>query len=358
MCRLDRAAAVCLAMLLLFTGCAPGTPAKTPPPTLGPFSPATPAPTPELMPTHTPERRKLWDDGLYVTVPDRVGGNGGLQYQRIYDNYGEIVAGFYAANTAITLHESLDVVTAYDLFGVANFFSYDTLDYVLDDPVLLKTQANGGKESSVGYTLDGRTLVIRSGGKTYRYTLPKDYVLPSDRDEWDEGLYEYMVRDMVSGINDTMICLSDMSGGFAEGYGPAHLILYQTSEDISHWLEGDAYASVHVGDGCAVVTKYDWDLDSREHTVIDGNGKALYVIAEKEYFSEDREYTFTDYTVTADGKVVYEAIINTRQFPDYYYTDVTHELGHGLFGVCRGNYGGVVNAQGEWLVKRLTLDAD
>lgn len=379
------------------------------------FAPAEPLPSSEThYPSETQERKKLWQDGVYARV--KLNGQYNDVQCLVYDNYGDVVAQYYDfwEGNNIMLHEKSDLVLCYDYRGAFNLFSYEKLDYIMDSefPVQAKLRLPGNHPEREWKTeIKNRVLEFIEDGEKHTYSLPsldqsndiydindtmvlcnrklilykdgKDISslingsegdsaslnegyailqnwIPDDnkckytiidRDgeilwqdisrtnfwyseesniktdisgniltidnngekyEVDLGKYDSAEDIPVLGVNDQIVCQYKQGDEYIDTY---HLFRYKTGEDISYLLDNSYVVEIY--QEYILVRKERSDINPYDYAILDANANTLF---------------------TGNGHVGYE--------------------GYGLFSIIRGNYLGLINDKGEWLLRKLYINED
>ena len=385
----------------------------------GADTPPTPTPTSAPAPEAS-GREKLWDDGIYVTA--KRNGDYDAMQRLVYDNYGNVVGQYYDffETDRIMLNVKADLIMCQDYKGMFNIFSYEKLDYVIDDtyPISAKPRLPGAQPNREwDWELRGSVLTFTEDGIEQSYTLPIS-----------GGTHQ------ISAINDTMVYVDDS------------LILYQSGTILrSRKSDPSTYWHPHLNEGYAIMTE--WQADERLYrfTVIDKDGKTLWqgdwkeVYIDAERYEEESAFEVINGALTlrtggesyrvnildpADAQDIYVSGLNANVayivqpngrdrlvryktgedlsallqyrydaefnysptviiFRDYiviqYYDPKSdhgyaildgngnlisqgdgylYYVGHDLFELRRGNYFGVVNARGEWLLRLLRIGED
>ena len=388
------------------------------------FSAACAAPAPDVS-----DRKKLWDDGVYITIK-RHGDEESVQCL-VYDNYGDVVARYYDLdeNDRIVLNENSDLILCQDYKGAFNIFSYESLDYVIDESYPFQAQPRlpgDTPKREWDWEMQGSVLIFTEDGVEKRYTLPIDggthrvYNINDSMVRVDDSLILYqsgtILRNQKSG--PSMYWGADLNKGYAimtEWYVNEKLhrdiVLDNAGKTLwqGEWKEmyinAEGYelkaeSSIEVADGALILCvgnksyrvdvledaeilgvylgslnenvvsfwyqyRRDGELYSNVRLIRYKTGEDLSALLDdtsvyspddaifrnyiliQHYGSNWAPYTGRDYTIL-DGN----GILISRGDGYLYY------MGHDLFELHRGNYYGVVNAKGEWLLRLLAIGED
>ena len=298
--------AIIFLLVLILAGCSVPTPTADTP---SPIPPATPSPTitPEVTPppTSAPEfdahrRKKLFDDDVYVTMPSRwqiPGANVPIK-QFVYNNYGEIVAEFVSDDIEPSVNGKYDVIAVcsrWEYNREYNLFSFEKLDYLFNDKAEFRDSYDDYPDK-YKCEIANNIFKVFSAGKTYTCEIP-------------DGDY-YVLH-----INDSIVYLSSDRDD--------KLILYKIGKDISDFIKSDDYGRPTYWSDKYVFIKYGF---SDGYTILDADGEVIY---------------YNESKINLDPSIV---------GGDY--------LGHDLFKMYRGNYYGVVNEDGDWVVRSLLMMDD
>jgi len=312
--------------------------------------------------------KKLWEDGVYAKV--RLNGTFGSVQCLVYDNYGNAVAQYYNLQRGkdVTLHKQTDYVLCHDYIGAYNVFSFETLGFVMDDgfPIRANLRMPDKPFERRQGEVAGNTFMPPEPTSYYREHVNDEYTIIEKK---ELGFTEYSITDR---------------------HGET---LWQGGSQPNLVLNGRGDIQAEINDGILMIVSNGekYELDVREY----GSAKDVSVHSindsivlincpfnkNSEYHSFYRLFRYkTGEDISTLLKNCFSPIIYDDYFIIHYYNsnkglcdysimdddanliskgngNVRYE-GYDLFSIERGNYFGLIDPDGQWLLRLLRMEED